>query len=320
LDRKPTVASFLILALAALALAGATADNLSMIHADRWLAPGADRARALGSVRAECLSGGHDAQATYLIEVGRAAFRTPMLLGGQAARAGLACESCHQGGRSNPDFFFPGLSGAPGTADVTTSLFSTHRDDRIDNPRPIPDLTSLGEQDRIAHNLAGPALAQFIHGQITEEFEGAEPPPAVLAGLAAYVRALSTAACPADPRRPLTPATYADNAQRAVRAAAAALDRKDPATAALMLEAARAQLGLIYERYDQPVSARSRALLHAASFDLAAAQDAVRARDPRAGDRLAVWQARAPAWAGVLEQQAPQSLFSTARLTAAGAH
>ena len=320
MDRKPTAASFLILALAAALLSGATADNLSMIHADRWLAPGADRVRALGSTRPECLSGGHDPEQSWLIEVGRAAFRTPMLLGGQAARAGLACESCHQGGRSNPDFFFPGLSGAPGTADVTSSLFSTHRDDGIDNPRPIPDLSSRGEQDRIARYLAGPALEHFIHGQITEEFEGAEPPSAVLKGLASYVRALSPDACPPEPRQRLRAETYFGNAQRAVRAAGAALERKDPATAAFLVQAARTQLSLIYERYDQPASARSRALLHAASFDLEAAQDAIHAGDPRVGDRLAVWLAQTPGWQSVVEREEPQSLFNPERLAAAGTH
>jgi hypothetical protein len=319
LDRKPAVASFLILALAA-ALGGATADNLSMIHADRWLAPGADRVQALSSTRPECLSGGHDPEQSWLIEVGRAAFRTPMLLGGQAGRAGLACESCHQGGRSNPDFFFPGLSGAPGTADVTSSLFSTHRDDGIDNPRPIPDLSSRSEQDRIARYLAGPALEHFIHGQITEEFEGAEPPPAVLKGLASYVRALSPGDCPPQPRQPLRAATYFGDAERAVRAAETALERKDPAAAAFLVQAARAQLGLIYERYDQPASAGSRALLHAASFDLEAAQGEIHASDPRAGDRLAVWLAQTPGWQGVVEHEEPQSLFNPERLAAAGAH
>nr|QQZ49991.1 hypothetical protein JKL49_25640 [Phenylobacterium glaciei] len=61
--------------------------------------------------------------------------------GGQAARAGVACETCHRSGRSNPDFLFPGVSGPPGSADVTSSLFSSHRGDGIDDPVPIPDLS-----------------------------------------------------------------------------------------------------------------------------------------------------------------------------------
>jgi len=322
LDRQPAAARVLILALAALApiallLGGAGAVDLSMIHADRWLAPGADRAVALGQVRTECLTPAHDPDQAYLIEVGRAAFRTPILLGGQAARAGIACESCHQGGRSNPNFFFPGLSGAPGTADVTSSLFSSHRDDGIDNPKPIPDLSGPKARLKISQDPASPALQAFIHGLITEEFDGAEPPPQVLAGVAAYVRALSPAACPASSREPLRAQTYLDNARRAVRVAGLALDRKDPATAAFLVGAARTQLGLINERFDQPGSGRSRAALRAADADLEAALAAVRTHDARAGARLAIWLAQSRSWARTVEAAEPQSLFNPARLAAA---
>ena len=322
MDRKPVGARLLILTLAALALAGAPGTDLSMIHAARWLAPGVDRAVALGSTRPECLTSPRDPEQAYLVEVGRAAFRTPVLLGGQAARAGIACESCHQSGRGNPDFFFPGLSGAPGTADVTSSLFSSHRDDGIDNPKPIPDLSGPKDRLKVSQNPASPALEYFIHGLITEEFDGAEPPPAVLRGVAAYVRTLSPAACPASPRRALRISDFVDNAQRAVRAATLALDRGDPATAAFLVSAARTQLGLINERFDQPGSARPRATLRAADADLEAGLAAIRSGDGRSGDRrsgerLAIWLAQSPSWAVVVETAGAESLFNPARLAAA---
>jgi hypothetical protein len=324
LDRNPTAARVLIirilaLALAAVALAGAGSLDLTVIHAARWLAPGADRVVALGSIRTECLGPAHDPEQAYLIEVGRAAFRTPLLLGGQAARAGLACESCHQGGRSNPDFFFPGLSGAPGTADVTSSLFSTHRDDGLDNPKPIPDLSGAKDRLKVSQDPADPALRSFIHGLITEEFDGAEPPAQVLAGVAAYVRALSPAACPAQPRQALRAQDFVMNAQRAARAAGLALGRKDPTTAVFLVGAARTQLGLISERFDQPGSDRARAALRSADLDLQAARAAIRAGDSHAGERLAVWLAETPSWTREVEAQADQSLFNPARLAAAGA-
>lgn len=81
--------------------------------------------------------------------------------GGQAARAGLSFESCHRSGRPHPQFLFPGASGAPGTADVTASLFSSHRGNGRDDPVPIPDLS--GPRAR---------LAPFIHGLVTQEFDG----------------------------------------------------------------------------------------------------------------------------------------------------
>lgn len=314
MDRQGRAAAVLGASLAAtLALAAGRID-LGVIHAARWLAPGADRARALGSQPAECLTPSSDPRIAYQIEVGRAAFRTPLTLGGQASRAGLACESCHRDGRGNPDFFFPGLSGAPGTADVTTALFSTHRDDGIDNPKPIPDLSGPKARLKISQTPGDPALAAFIHGIVTQEFDGAEPPPAVMAGLAAYVRALSPGACPTAEREPLRAATYIGNARRAVQTAIAALDHKDPATAAFMADAARGQLGLVYERYDQPEADAARAALHAADLQLVAANAGVRGGDPGARGKLAAWLAALPAWTAVIERQEPQSLFNVARL------
>lgn len=313
MDRQGRAAAILGLGLA-LASFAASKTDLSRIHAARWLAPSADRARALGSQPTECLKPAADPDQAFAIEVGRAAFRTPLTLGGQAARAGLACDNCHRDGRTNPDFLFPGLSGAPGTADVTSALFSTHRDDGIDNPRPIPDLSGPKDRLKISQAPGDGALEHFIHGLVTEEFNGAEPPPAVIAGLAAYVRALSPAACPTAERAPLRAETYLANAGRAVRTAIAALDRKDPATAAFLAQAARSQLGLVYERYDQPQADAARAALHAADTELAAAASDIRARDPRARDRLTVWLADMPAWSAVVGRQEPQSLFNGRRL------
>jgi hypothetical protein len=315
-DRKGT-AGLLIAAACALLLTGAGAAGLTRLHPARWLAPGADPVAALGSTPAECLTPSAGPAAAYSVELGRAAFRTPMLLGGQAARAGLACESCHQGGRRNPDFFFPGLSGAPGTADVTSALFSSHRDDGIDNPRPIPDLSGPKSALKVSKDPASPVLERFIHGQITEEFDGAEPPPAVLKGLADYVRALAPGACPVEARRPVRVADYVEEARRAVRAAQAALDHHDPAAATLMVEAARWRLGLIDERYDDPASADARAGLRTADLDLAAALAAIRSGDPGARDRLGVWLARSAGWSAILRREEPRSLFDTRRLAQA---
>jgi hypothetical protein len=312
-DRKGRAAAVLAGGLAALGLLAAAAPDLSLIHMARWLAPGVDKARVLTTQPTECLGRAGDAEQAYAIEIGRAAFRAPLVLGGQAARAGIACDSCHRDGRTNPDFLFPGLSGAPGTADVTTALFSSHRDDGVDNPKPIPDLSGAKAKLKVSQDPGNPALETFIHGIITQEFDGLEPTPAVLKGLAAYTRALSPAACPAALREPLTARTYAENARRAVRAALMALDHKDPATAAFLVEAARTQLGLINERYDQP-DADVHAALRAADLELAAAADAARADDPQARDRMTAWLAAAPQWDSLVERRESASLFNPERL------
>ena len=133
---------------------------------------------------------------------GQIAFHTPTLLGGQAAKAGISCASCHVNGRDNPHFSFPGVSGAPGTADVTHSFFSSHRGDGQFNPVLIPDLAKPG---KISRDREG-ELEQFMRGLIVEEFDGAEPDHAVLDTLAVYVRALCSE-CAIGPK-PITLETH----------------------------------------------------------------------------------------------------------------
>jgi hypothetical protein len=325
-DRQVARAAILSAGFVALVVATAAAGEappgakravVTPIRAERWLGPKADRVEALSARSTECLPPIVDADRAYLVEIGRAAFRTPELLGGQAARAGISCDACHQSGRTNPGFFFPGLSGAPGTADVTSSLFSSHREDGVDNPKPIPDLSGPKVRLNISQDPHRPDLETFLHGLITQEFDGPEPPPTVLKGVAAYVRGLSPAACPATARRQVRASDFLSNAVRAARAANAAIDRRDPATAGLMVEAARTQLGLVYERFDQPGAAAVRAQLRAADGDLAAAQSAIHAHELHAADRLLAWLAHEPSLAKAVEHEAPGSLFNPTRLRAA---
>ena len=318
MDRK-RAAGLLIASLAAAGLVAAKAADLSVIHAARWLAPGADPARALATRFSECLPKLADPEARYSVEIGRAAFRTPLLLGGQASRAGVSCDSCHQNGRNNPDFDFPGLSGAPGTADVTTSLFSTHRDDGIDNPKPIPDLSGPKSALKVSQDASTGALERRVHGGVTEEFDGAEPPATVIKGLADYIRALSPDACPTQTRVPLRAEDDLDNAVRAVRVAAIALGKGDKPTAILMLEAARSQLGLVNERYGAASLGRERGLLHAADADLAADIVAIRDERPGVDGRLAAWLAEQPGWSRAVVAHERASLFNPARLAAVAA-
>ena len=301
--------------LAGMAVAAMAASN-TPLRAMRWLAPGADPIRTLGRTPAECLTPANSGDAAYAIEVGRAAFRSPLLLGGQAARAGLSCESCHRNGRGNPDFQFPGVSGAPGTADVTSSLFSSHRGDGIANPVPIPDLSGSPARLKVSRGPDGRALERFIHGLTTEEFDGPAPPPAVMAGLAAYVRALTPAACPAKAMRPLSVADYVSDARRAVRAAQSALEKGDARTAVVMVGAARMRLGLIDERYASPDLARQRIAVRAADRELADDLELIRNADPSAGASLTAWLSRSEGWAQSLRAAEGRSLFDHRRLAA----
>ena len=319
--RRPRLLSaprLLVAVAVACALGAARADTAAVpLRALRWTAPGADVVRILTRRPVECLTVPGDPRAAYRVEVGRAAFRDPLLLGGQAARAGVACDSCHRNGRTNPDFSFPGLSGAPGTADVTSFVFSTHRGDHVEDPRPIPDLGGPKAKLKIDQSPASPALKTFIHGLVREEFEGAEPPPAVLDGLAAYVRALDPAACASgDWERVRAGAAIAD-AVRAAATARAALAHHDGPTVVVMIQAARMQLGDVAEHYDGPALAGERKRLTSASFELADIADAVRRGDAGADSLLAAWLKAAPAWRAALLRGEPRSLYDAGRLAGA---
>lgn len=300
--------SALGLALAALSGFALAADARLPLRAMAWVPPNADPVRIFATAPTECLRIPTDPAQALSVEIGRAAFRTPVLLGGQAARAGLSCESCHRAGRDNPDFQFPGASGPPGTADVTLSLFSSHRGNGVHDPRPIPDLSGPRDRLKVAH----PALPGFIRGLVVEEFDGRDPPPAVLAGLTAYVAALGPAACPARPRAPETPGALMDDARRALRAAEASVTAGDAPTAVLMLAAARARLFLIDERYGgQPALV---ARLRAADGELRDLQAAVRDGRPDAAQGLARWRAESTKLQAALAARQSASLFDPARL------
>lgn len=313
MDRqRARIAAVLGVCIVAAAAAGAAPQF--PIRAARWIAPGADAATLLSEKPSECLAKAPTPELATRIEIGRAAFNTPLLLGGQAARAGIACESCHRGGRTNPHFFFPHVSGKPGTADVTNSVFSSHRGDRIDNPKPIPDLSGPRALLNVSRDPRKPDLRNFIHGLVTEEFDGAEPPPAVMEGLAAYVRALRPDACPPSPVQPIRMESVMADATRAMRAAGVAAARKDAPTAILMVASARTQLGLIYERYQAPALGRERGALRAADLDLASIQNDLRAGDAGAALRLALWPGEAAALTETLRPNEAKSLFDPAML------
>ena len=309
-----------LLAAACLALAAAAADvplRAAPLRAARWL-PAERLPQALAYAPNECLTTAADPQTARRIAIGRAAFRTPLLLGGQAARAGLSCDGCHRNGRGNPDFQFPGLSGAPGTADVTSSLMSSHRGDGVANPTAIPDLAGPAQSLKISRKRSGRALETFVRGLIVEEFDGPEPTRLTLDSVAEYVRALSPQACPGTAQHRIVLADYLSDARAAMRATHYALDAHDPATARLMLSSARTALGMIDERYAGPELARDRQLIRDADLELAAIQNAIDARAPDTSVRIAAWLARMPRWSEPLQHNESVSLFNPKRLAVTG--
>lgn len=305
MDRSSTLAALLI---APLALTGAAAD-LPLSEA-RWVAPGQITV-ALTRQPVECLAVPADPTTAKQIAIGRAAFRTPMLLGGQAARAGLSCASCHRNGRDNQDFFLTGLSDAPGTADVTSSLMSKLRGDAQFNPKPITDLAASAATQKISRDAKSGDLERFITGQIVEEFDGHAPSPRVLAGLAAYVRAIRPDACPPAIDEPVTARALLDD----IEAATDAARDTDAATARLMLSSARWALGRIDERYATPELDAVRVKLRAADRGLADIQKSLEGGEQADHHQIDEWQRMFAVLRPAIESEASRSLFNPARLS-----
>jgi hypothetical protein len=255
------------------------ADGLP-IREMRWTAP-AYHVSAIGGTPSACLNPPDDE--ADAVAIGHAAFRAPLLLGGQAARSGMSCATCHRNGRGNSAFQFPGLSGAAGTADVTSSIMSRKRGDGAFNPVRIPDLVL--DTPKISRARSNGDLRHFIDGLITEEFDGAAPPPLILDGLVAYIRALDKNAC-VDQEEALTLDRHLSDMTVALFGAAAAYKQEDMRSAALLVGSARATLGLIFERYNRANLAPQRRQILAYDARLAKLQSAFTASDARAIARL----------------------------------
>jgi len=266
MDRRQRPARLLGLAVLLLVATAADAPQLPIREA-RWLKT-PDLLADLTTQPAECLAMPKDAALRQSVETGRALFRSPLMLGGQAARVGLSCSSCHRNGRSNPHFHFPGISGDPGTADVTASIMSSHRGDDIFNPKQIPDLGGEPAKLKISRDPTKRDLSVFIHGLITQEFDGAEPSPAALSSVAEYVRALKPAACPRNTSAPISLAIRLSEVDSAVELAQKAYRNGDAATGRDLLGAARSTLGAIDERFQLAGLEGSRTELASASETL----------------------------------------------------
>jgi hypothetical protein len=310
MDRRWSLAARALGAGLALGLAAAAPVPAPPLREMRWIAsalPRADTLRMLTSHPAECLTPTADPAVAAQIAVGRAMFSAPLLLGGQAARAGISCAACHVAGRGNPQFAFPGVSGPAGTADVTSSLFSSRRGDGVFNPRPIPDLAI--DSPKISRDPADPALRRFIHALVVEEFDGLEPPPRILDGLVAYIRALR-GTCVGTIAR--SGAGDADNAMAAISAARAALAEGDAASARLLVGAARSTLGRIDERFAGNPGIARRLARH---DDELRRLRAMAVQDPGATRRgLARWVTGFARDAAALRAAEPASLYVAAVL------
>lgn len=238
-----------VLPLGLVLAAGIGAARAEPLTEFRWLAPGADAAAQVTRAPAECLKPADNAEDAYDIEVGRVVFRTPELFGGQAARVGLSCNACHINGRNNPTFFIDGVTGLPGTVDVTTWVFSKTRGDGVMNPRPIPSLVGTAFNTAYGHDAKVTSLSEFVHGVAVEEFQGEEPDPHVFKALMAYVTALDPVGCTGPSTVAITLKSTLSDLDRGLSALDASVDRGDKAVGHMLVLGLRTMLGRLNERY-----------------------------------------------------------------------
>ncbi|HYM32329.1 MAG TPA: cytochrome c peroxidase [Candidatus Cybelea sp.] len=174
------------LAIAA-ALAGSGAQGQSILDQSEWLPKGselgtASLTRPRQVLRTERTGG----SPSFLAQLGELVFRAPDMLGGNARKAGISCDTCHSGGAKNTRFFIPGLSSKHGTVDVTHRLWNQAADDGLDNPLSIPSLRGVGTRGVFGFRGEFTSLREFTRKVIMQEFAGDEPPPILLDALIVY--------------------------------------------------------------------------------------------------------------------------------------
>lgn len=274
------------------------APQATNIAALSWLAPGADRVAFLTLRPPRCetpkdmddiIRGGDMLFSKR--ELGRIAFESPVLLGGAAARSGLSCASCHINGRSNPDFFVKGVSGGPGTADVTNSILSKTRGNDVFDPKPIPDI-SLRDGGQI-QDRKSQAFRDKVHGLIAQEFDGGEPQAQAFDVVLAYLDGLEPSACAPGAVAEAgegAPSARADlDAAQIAADAGAFLPDLPPSTRMFWLRVARNRLERVYERMGEAAPQFVRDRLLALSQQLAAAAEMVRAGAAPSAPASADW-------------------------------
>jgi cytochrome c peroxidase len=130
---------------------------------------------------------GVDESETVLIALGDMAFDSPLVFGEPARSFGISCNTCHNKGVTNPQFFVPGLSARPGGLDVSNSFFAPHASNGHFDPLDIPDLRGIRFTAPYGRNGRFDSLREFTRNVIVNEFNGPEPTPVLLDAMVAYM-------------------------------------------------------------------------------------------------------------------------------------
>jgi hypothetical protein len=278
-----------VVAITAWASLDASAEDSPLPIDDlKWLDHEADLVAELTRLPAVCATDESDPTRAILLELGRIAFRSPMLLGGLAARSGMSCDTCHPNGHARPTFFIEGVSGVTGSADVTAGIFSQSRDDGEFNPVPIPSLVDVGSKSSFGRMAPQNDLEDFLHAVIVDEFQGQVPSPNVRKGLLVYLGALRSSACPTLAYEKIDLERAIRNVESSLDVLEWALDVDDAPSAVFVLISLKSALGRIYQRF--PAEESEREKLVEVSRSLSQLRSTLANRPPDA--RRAATQAR----------------------------
>jgi cytochrome c peroxidase len=124
---------------------------------------------------------------SYLVNLGDLAFNSPGILGDIARRAGISCGTCHVNGAGNSKLFVPGMSTRPGNFDTTGPLFNPKAHNGARDPVRIPSLRGARSLAPYGNDGRISSLREFVRNVIVNEFAGAEPSPAILDAMVAYI-------------------------------------------------------------------------------------------------------------------------------------
>ncbi|MEE9432688.1 MAG: hypothetical protein V3V15_00425 [Sphingorhabdus sp.] len=318
MDRRSAKRLKLFSAVGLLLIAGAvTAAGKPLLQAMAWLAPETHiAALSIEPVTLNTIPSGPDIDTADAedwnshFRQGEALFRSPALLGGQAAKAGLSCNSCHVNGRGNRHFLFPGISGRAGTADVSNSFFSAKRHNGKFDPAVIPDLTSPG---KLSRDSMSSDLENFIRDLIVEEFDGSEPGEEILNALADYVRNIKA---PTDgpQNRPVTLKSHLENIDDALSSAQWDGVASSERGLHILIAAARHQLSGIHERFAGRKLRKQRQVLTKFAYRLGDIQKQSRSDRRLARNMIGNWrQDFHEAWPMLIRAET-RSLYNQAKL------
>ena len=247
--------------------------------------------------------------------LGRLAFESPALLGGQAARMGLSCASCHPSARTNKHFFIKNISGAAGTADVSENFFSSQGGNDYFAPVAIPDLADRANMQFLDRDT--PKFREKLLRLVTVEFDGQPPSTTTLDALQIYLQQVDQKHC--DDKNKTIAKTWQQDWSRlfdAVELIERAIEDENNKQLLFVVRMARLRLQVLFDRYGIANSAQLNAALIQSSRELQKLTKPVNPKNPAGSSiKLLKWKAKNAVIMEMLDDKQQQSAYNAVALS-----